>query len=340
MIKVKKEGILLEKTALDFENDGVLNPGIIKEGNTVHMFYRAVTTGNFSTIGYCELEGPLKVKKRWEMPIISVSESYESHGVEDPRIVEIDGTYYLTYVAFDGVNALGALATSTDLMHFEKKGLIVPQLALDEFKALVCSFPELNPKYIRYARHFKQEEKVYMWDKDVIFFPRKINGKFHLLHRIHPGIQIVSVTNLEDLTKEFWDNYFTDLPKHIVLDPIHELHESSYIGGGCPPIETEDGWLLIYHGVHDTTQGFVYSACAALLDLNDPQKEIARLPDELFKPDLKWELKGVTDNVVFPTGTALFDDTLYIYYGAADKYIACASVQLSELLTELKLYKK
>ena len=115
-------------------------------------------------------------------------------------------------------------------------------------------------------------------------------------------------------------------------------HEVNYIGGGCPPVETKDGWLLIYHGVHDTISGFVYSACAALLDLENPRKEIARLPYPLFKPEAEWEKKGEVNNVCFPTGTALFDDTLYIYYGAADSVIAFASVSLSGLLKELMLY--
>jgi predicted GH43/DUF377 family glycosyl hydrolase len=123
------------------------------------------------------------------------------------------------------------------------------------------------------------------------------------------------------------------------MDPVHEAFEASYIGGGCPPIETDEGWLLIYHGVHDTPEGYVYSACAALLNLHNPQKEIARLPYALFEPEFEWEVHGVVDNVVFPTGTALFDDTLYIYYGAADKYIGCASVSLSELIKELLLNK-
>jgi predicted GH43/DUF377 family glycosyl hydrolase len=82
----------------------------------------------------------------------------------------------------------------------------------------------------------------------------------------------------------------------------------------------------------------VYSACAALLDLEDPQKEIARLPYPLFKPDKPWELKGEVNNVCFPTGTALFDDTLYIYYGAADEHVACASLSMSTLLKELMQY--
>ncbi len=70
MIKVKKEGILLSKTELEFENEGVLNPAAIREGNDVHMFYRAVQHGNHSTISYCRLGGPLKVVERWDKPIM------------------------------------------------------------------------------------------------------------------------------------------------------------------------------------------------------------------------------------------------------------------------------
>jgi len=121
------------------------------------------------------------------------------------------------------------------------------------------------------------------------------------------------------------------------MDPINK-HGSKCIGGGCPPIETEHGWLLIYHGVEETDKGIEYTACAALLNLDDPSKEIARLPYPLFSPEYNWELIGEVDNVVFPTGTAIFDDTLYIYYGAADEQIACASLSLSALLKELLLY--
>jgi len=176
---------------------------------------------------------------------------------------------------------------------------------------------------------------VLLWDKNVIFFPRRINGFLFFFHRIKPDIQIViSVKNFEELTPEFWKNYLVHLKDYIVLVPKFE-HESSYVGGGCPPIETGYGWLIIYHGVQDTIKGFIYSACAALFDLKNPMKEIARLPYPLFKPELVWELKGEVNNVCFPTGAALFGDILYIYYGAADERIGCASVHLPELLNEL-----
>lgn len=339
MLDIIKEGILLKKTELDFENEGVLNPAAIREGQFVHLLYRAVSTGNHSSIGYCKLDGPLFIESRNKTALLSPEFDYESQGLEDPRIVKIDDTYYLTYTGYDGVNALGCLATSKDLVHFERKGIIVPQLTYEEFNRLIGAEGISNEKYYRYNQHNhileKQGTKMLIWDKNVIFFPRRINGNLTFLHRIRPEIQIVtSFKNFEELTPEFWEDYFLNFNDYVVMKPKY-AHEVSYIGGGCPPIETEQGWLLIYHGVQDSIKGYVYSACAALLDLENPQKEIARLPYPLFVPEFHWELKGEVNNVCFPTGAVVFDDTLYIYYGAADERIACASMSLSELVNEL-----
>jgi len=343
MIEVNKSGVLLAPTRLDFENDGVLNPGVIRIGDSVHIFYRAVRKGNYSSIGYCRLDGPLTIAERWDKPIMVPKFDYESHGVEDARIVKIDDLFYMTYTGYDGTNARGALATSKDLKNFTKKGIIVPPITYAQFVFLAESAGKVNQNYYRNHKFYYQkadpDRKIMLWDKNVIFFPRKINGNLVFLHRIRPGIQIVSVNNLKELTKEFWEKYFLQMEEDIVMDPIYK-HESNYIGGGCPPIETEHGWLLIYHGVEETERGRVYSACAALLDLNDPSLELARLPYALFSPEYEWELIGEVNNVVFPTGTALFGDTLFIYYGAADSLIACASVKLSELVAELLTYIK
>ena len=343
MIEVKKEGVLLKKTGLEFESEGVLNPAVIMEGDNIHVFYRAVSKGNYSSIGYCKLKGPLTIVERLDKPILSREYGYESHGVEDPRITKIDGLFYLTYTAYDGVNALGALAISKDLRYFEKLGIIAPQISYDNFRLLAEAKGRINEKYLRYnvhgGIHKDADKEIFLWDKNVIFFPRRINGKLYFLHRVRPDIQIVGIDNLMELTDEFWQNYFLHLDEGIALTPKYK-HEVSYIGGGCPPIETEHGWLLIYHGVHDTIKGYVYSACAALLDLQNPQKEIARLPYALFKPEHEWEVTGEVNNVCFPTGAVSCGDTLYIYYGAADEQIACASVSISALLEELIKNKK
>ncbi len=343
MVNVNKQGIILGKTTHDFESEGVLNPAVIKVGDDIHMFYRAVAKDNFSTIGYCKLSSPLVVESRNESPLLFPQSEWEFKGLEDPRIVKIEGVYFLSYTAYDGTNALGALATSTDLVNWEKHGIIVPIITYEEFRHFTETDGIIHEKYIRFndyqKSHDKQDRKVFLWDKNLVFFPRKINKKFHFLHRIKPDIQIVvAIEKMEDLTNHFWKNYFLHFDEHIVLAPKFD-HEVSYIGSGCPAIETEAGWLMIYHGVHDSVKGYVYSACAALLDLENPEIEIARLPYPLFFPEKIWELKGEVNNVCFPTGAIIEGDILYIYYGAADERIAVASLSLKELLAELALNK-
>ncbi|MDO8367706.1 MAG: pesticidal protein Cry7Aa [Saprospiraceae bacterium] len=343
MIEVIKHGVILSKTALGFENAGVLNPAVIRDGDFVHLFYRAVRHGNYSTIGYCRLDGPLTVVERFDMPILFPQGDDESHGIEDPRIVKLDGLFYLTYTAYDGVNALGAYATAEAIPNFEKKGILTPQITYEDFRRLAESKNLMNEKYLRYnghpTFHTDPRKKSFVWDKNIVFFPRRVQGKIHFMHRIKPDIQIVAVNDLEELNRAFWDNYFLHLHEHIMLEPKHR-HEVSYIGSGCPPIETEHGWLVIYHGVHDTATGYKYVACAALMDLENPAKEISRLPAPLFSPVHDYEIRGEVNNVCFPTGAALFGDDLYIYYGAADEQIACASVSLTSLLATLIAQKK
>ncbi|QES90915.1 pesticidal protein Cry7Aa [Rhizosphaericola mali] len=341
MIKVTKHGILLKKIILDFESKGVLNPAVIEDGNIVHLFYRAVDNDHVSRIGHSLLSGPLTVTSRNERPVLVPEFDYESRGMEDPRISMVDGKYYLN-TAFDGVNAMGALATSTDLSHFDKKGVIVPQIGFREFCRLTDFSDRLSCKYSRWNRHGERSAQnnkdALLWGKNLVFFPRKINGKLYFLHRIKPEIQIASVSELSQLNNSYWTDYFSDFSKHIVLSPRF-AHESSYVGAGCPPIETEQGWILIYHGVEERNGSYIYSACVAMLDLKKPEIEMARLPYPLFSPDVSWEQHGEINNVCFPTGCLLSEDTLYIYYGAADEQIACASVTLSLLISELNQYK-
>lgn len=343
MIEIKREGVILEKTTHEFENDSVLNPAIIAHGNILHLFYRAVRIRNRSSIGYCRLDGPMQIVERKAEPLLLPQFDYESHGMEDPRIVQIEGIYYLTYTAYDGDNAMGALATSEDMIHWERHGIITPQLSFDNFRELAAADENITNKYFRFDSSQEAEtmqgKKLYVTDKDLVLFPRKINGKFYILHRLKPDIQLIVVEELTELTDAFWRDYFLNFSNHILLRPVYP-HESSYIGAGCPPIETPQGWLLIYHSVYDTVHGYIYSASASLLDLEHPEIEIARLPYPLFSPETEYELTGVVNQVCFPTGTALFGDRLYIYYGAADKCIACASVCFQELIDELLKHKK
>jgi predicted GH43/DUF377 family glycosyl hydrolase len=339
MLTIKKEGVLLDKTNLGFENIGVLNPAVIQNKGTIHLFYRAVRQGNFSTIGYARLATPTSLEYRMDVPLLFPQFDYESQGLEDPRICLIDDTYYLSYTAYDGVSALGALATSTDLISFKKWGIIVPQITFEAFRKLAETQGKINEKYIRYNNPFTQSrqanENAILWDKNVIFFPRRIHGKLYFMHRVRPDIQLVIINDISELTVEFWQHYFLHLSDWIMMTAKYP-HEASYIGGGCPPIETKDGWLIIYHAVRDTVDGYVYTACAALFDIDNPLIEISRLPIPLFSPEESYEKEGYVNNVCFPTGAIVQEDTLYVYYGAADERIACASMSLNALLSEFK----
>ncbi|NTU66831.1 MAG: pesticidal protein Cry7Aa [Candidatus Moranbacteria bacterium] len=337
MIKIENKGIILERTELDFENQAVLNPGCIKIGDTVHMLYRAVHEGNLSTIGYCKLKD-FKVIERLNYPVLSPEHEYEKHGLEDPRIVECEGIYYVFYSVYDGINALEAYATTKDFKTFKKHGIISPiisyDLALEIFEK--TNVPE---KYVWYGRHYKESigKNVKLWSKDMLLFPKKINGRFAMLNRVMPGMQIVYFDDFSELTNEFWINQLFELSHSIVLDPKY-WYESRKIGGGCPPLETEDGWLLIYHAVEDSLSGHIYRASAALLDKNDPGKVIARLPEPLFSPEESWEKDGDVANVVFPTAAFIDGEDLVIFYGAADRRIAAKVIKIDSLMSELKKF--
>lgn len=337
MVQVKKLGVILEPTKNLFERTAVLNPGIWQEGNNIQMFYRALDEDHCSTIGYARLDDPMNVVERWDKPILMGEYAYESKGMEDPRIVKIGDTFYLFYVAHDGKNAITAYATSKDLRTFSKHGVVSPIIAYREFDEINNEL-RLKDAYSFFASYYQEEAgiDVLIWHKDVFAFPRKIKGKYALLHRILPDIQIAFFDSFEQLqTRDFWLKELKKMPEHVLLENKHWF-ETRNIGGGCPPIETADGWLIIFHTVEEKNQGRTYHACAALLDRENPLKVIGRLHEPLFSPTEEWETQGFVSNVVFPTGTALFGDTLYIYYGAADKRIAVASLSLSELLAEMK----
>jgi predicted GH43/DUF377 family glycosyl hydrolase len=335
MLKIQDEGLILEATNLEFENKAVFNPTCIRVNGVTHMFYRAVNNNNVSSIGYCQLENN-KAIKRSKNPILFPEYDYEKNGVEDPRITFLDGIYYLLYTAFDGQNARIAYATGSNLSNFVKQGLISPSITYADASKILYRKP-LKEEYFISQLHLEAEVKWlnFLWEKDALLFPKKINNQFALMHRIRPDMQIIYFQKFKDLTAEYRRAYLSNLKEYIVFGPKFSF-ENQYIGGGCAPIETEDGWLIIYHAVETTPLGKIYHACAALLDLKNPLKIVGRLTEPLFSPKTAWEKTGVVNNVVFPTGAVIIDGRVHIYYGAADKLIAAKSVNLTDLLTELK----
>lgn len=332
MLNITKHGIILSETSLYFENQGVFNPAVIQENGRIHLFYRALSKRNHSCIGYCSMKTPLLVKKRSKHPILTPMRDYESIGMEDPRIVKIDNLYYLTYTAFDGVNALGALALSTNLHNFYRWGLIVPLILKSE--ALYNKIPASTCKR-SYSNQMKHDPNTeFVWDKNIVFFPRRIDGKLYFLHRIKPCILIASAKELQEINDDYWNSYLSKIKSNTLSCEKLGIPEALYVGAGCPPIEINEGWLFIYHAVYEINNELVYKAHCSLLDLNNPQLVIANLPYCLFEPTAEWEKIGNVNNVVFPTGAIIQENTIFIYYGGSDKRIGCSSCLLKELLQE------
>lgn len=160
-------------------------------------------------------------------------------------------------------------------------------------------------------------------NKNASLFPEKIDGKFVMLHRRNKGIWLAFS---EDLVK--WYDHT------LIMEPVRDGWQDDRIGIAGPPIKTEDGWFLIYHAANNSN---VYRLGAALLDLKDPRKVIARQDDPILEPELKWEKEGFVPNVVFSCGHAVKDDTIYVYYAGADTVIGLALLDKKEIKFEKKL---
>jgi predicted GH43/DUF377 family glycosyl hydrolase len=337
MIKMSQGKIVLKnRPGLEFENGGVLNPACVEKDGVIHMFYRAVKISNFSSIGYCQIKDN-KVIYRANSPLLAPEYDYESQGMEDPRITLFGGKYYMLYTAYDGKNAVVAYATSLDLKTWEKHGVISSQMSYDRAEDIFRN-KKLDKRYGLFEQWYRLiiGDEVKLWEKDAAMFPKRIKGKMAIIHRVLPGIQICFFDKFEDLDNKYWEKYLADLDNYIILNPQAKF-ESGYVGGGCVPIETDEGWLLIYHGVNIEKGQRIYHAGAMLLDKNNPQKVIGRLPYPLFSPKTGWEKRGITNDVVFPTGVILKNDLLSVYYGAADTRIGIRTISLSLLLKELSL---
>lgn len=336
MIKVKREGVILEPTKRDFETQSVLNPGILQQGNLLHMVYRAIDGKGMSSLGYAELNGPTKVVKRWDKPFMQAKTKIESRGMEDPRIMMIGDQLVMTYVAHNGKHAVICYATGKDIFSLKRGGIISPQIPYLKAGKLF-RYSALKDEYYFFEAFYNEYggKGVWLWEKDGVFFPEKINGKLAMVHRILPDMHMIYAEDFKQLKdKLFWTKYLMNLHDHIMLEPEYGF-EMRHLGAGAPPIKTRHGWLMIYHGTDESSEGRVYHAGAALFDKKNPQKVIARLPYPLFSPGEKYEKNGFVHDVVFPTGTAQFNERLYIYYGAADTHIGAVSLKTEALLEEL-----
>ena len=176
------------------------------------------------------------------------------------------------------------------------------------------------------------------WDKDAFILPERINGKIVYIHRIEPNIQIDYFDTFEDmLDSDYWDHYEEKIHEQVVIKSEYPW-ENKKVGGSVPPIKTPEGWLFFYHGVANDREPFCYRVGAALLDLENPSKVIARLPYPILEPTEDYERVGDVNEVVFPVGAYIHNGYIYMSYGGADKVVALCRLRYDELMEELKAH--
>ncbi|MFH1637273.1 MAG: pesticidal protein Cry7Aa [Candidatus Woesearchaeota archaeon] len=320
--------LYLEPTENEWESKAVLNPTAIKEGSIVHLIYRAVKHPNYSCLGHAKIEdGKLY---RHKQPLIVPTEEYEAEGVEDPRITKIGDIFYLLYTAWDGKNARVALATGKSIDKLTKQGIISPNIPVEKAIGLVISD--------RYKENWQSrlelgEKGLILFDKDAVLLPEKISGKFVMLHRLEPDIQVVYFDSFDELKDDrFWEEYIRNIEDHVIMRPKYKW-EAKRIGAGAVPLKTDYGWLLFYHGVEGEKDERIYSAGVALFTHN--LENVTRLEEPLFRPEFEWEKEGDVNNVVFPEGVVIEDGMLNIFYGCADSRIGLAKIKFESLLEKL-----
>ncbi len=177
-------------------------------------------------------------------------------------------------------------------------------------------------------------------DRNMILFPEKINGRYMLLRRPTSFVSTDTSHGAEHPTIRFsLSDDLKNWTEPQVLTTPQFAWEDNRIGASTPPIRTEHGWLLLYHGVQNVyppTRRVVYRLGAMLLDLADPTRVIARCPHYIMEPETYYENCGlIIPHVIFPTGAVVKDGLLYIYYGACDTSIALATVPLEDLLAHV-----
>jgi predicted GH43/DUF377 family glycosyl hydrolase len=231
------------------------------------------------------------------LPALTAATPYESFGVEDPRITQLDGVYWITYTAVSQYGIGTALASTTDFKTFERHGVI---------------FPPPN--------------------RNVTIFPEKIGGLYAALHRPMPeGLGQHSIWAASSADLKSWGNH------RVVVTPRQGSWDDTKVGGGAAPFRVhygkEDGWLAIYHGV--TGDPPTYSLGALLLNRHDPSRVRGRSRDPILTPDAPYEREGFFGKVVFTCGALNDGDLVRVYYGAADGVVAVADLSLQEILSGL-----
>lgn len=328
--------ILSPKKENDWESLVTCNPAAWYEDGTFYLLYRAAGNDveHVIHLGLATSKDGFNFKRVQDTPVLSPDpKGFDEGCVEDPRITKMGNLFYVTYATRSFPPGQYWLDPKD-----RKEG---PWLKLPE---------EFTPNGLRWNLthtalaisedlvNYKKLGRITQYDfdnRDVILFPEKINGKYVRLER---PMEMVGPKYGVDVPS-MWINYSDNLmewgePKLLATREFY--WENKKLGGSTPPLRTKNGWLVIYHGVCD--EG-TYRVGAMLLDLENPEKILARTKESFMEPEFPYETDGFYHGCVFPTGNVIVGDTLYVYYGGADRFCCVATCSLEELLAHLRKNK-
>lgn len=292
---------LLTPASMPFPAAAVLNPGAAEQNGEIILLLRVENHAGYSSIYVARSRDGVTGWQIESEPILRYGQDrwrYEMWGCEDARVTYLPEDKRW-YITYTAYSPRGAA------------------VAIARSDDLV--------KAERIGLVFSPN------NKDAALFPRRFDGRWAVLHRPDAG-------GIEHI----WSAYSPDLvhwgePHCVVPEGEGAAWDAVKVGAGPPPILTEHGWLLIYHGVKGYGGHLIYRVGVALLDEEKPYRMIARSANWVFQAEAPYELSGLVPNVVFPTGLLVRGDELWLYYGAADTYVCLATAKLADVLGTLRL---
>jgi predicted GH43/DUF377 family glycosyl hydrolase len=318
----------------EWESLVTCNPGVYYDNGIFYMLYRAAGNDESHIIrfGLAVSKDGFNFERVFDKPVFSPNENnFDSGCVEDPRIVKFDDKYYITYAYRP--------FPPGQYWKFAHDMVKVPECSANDPVAIAKNLGNTGLAVTTDFQSFRRLGRItspVLDDRDVILFPEKINGQYVLLHRPKQYVGEKYGVEYPSIWLKFSDDILNweNKESHLLLTGVRGTWEEK-VGGSAPPLKTKYGWLMIYHGVENGGLGY-YRAGALLLDLENPLKIIAKAPRCILEPEYDYEIKGYYKGCVFPTGNVIVGDTLYVYYGCADKYVGVATCNLDELVKTFK----
>jgi predicted GH43/DUF377 family glycosyl hydrolase len=287
--RISAEPILLPQGD-GFQSAGTFNPAVVKKGGKFVMLYRAQDRNGTSRLGYATSTDGIHFIRRAK-PVMEPTTEYERDGgLEDPRLIKLRDTYYMTYTGYNKKDAQLCLATSKDLINWERKGVLLPA--------------------------YKGRWNV-GWTKSGAIVPQKIHGLYWMYFMADADKQPsqMGVAYSSDLV------HWVEPLDQPILRRRPGYFDSYVVEPGPPPVVTKDGIFLIYNGADDNK---VYATGWVLFDKKDPTKVVARSEKPIFRVENEWEKNGQVPNVVFVEAMVRDENRWLFYYGGADKYVGVA----------------